>query len=314
MTLVVALGLSLLIGVSLGLLGGGGSILTVPILVYALDVEPKSAIATSLLVVGVTSAAAMIPHARAGRVRFRTGIFFGLAGMVGAYLAGLVAHYIPAGVLMLAFAVMMLVTAVAMLRGRKKPSNQDSPPEDSPRELPLAKVLLEGLGVGAVTGLVGAGGGFLVVPALVLLGGLPMSTAVGTSLVVISMKSLAGLAGYLGHVAIDWKLAATVSAFAVLGSLLGGRLSGRIPAERLRKGFAWFVIAMGLFILVQQLPKVLGVSFDWRALTHVGLPYALLLIVAPASYRLGKKHGQQNAKAGGAPPHEPTNPRALALS
>jgi uncharacterized membrane protein YfcA len=296
MSLVSALFLSLLIGVSLGLLGGGGSILTVPILVYALDVEPKSAIATSLLVVGVTSAAALIPHARAGRVRVRTGLIFGAAGMVGAYLAGLVAHFIPAGVLMLAFAAMMLVTAVAMLRGRKNPAQ--AAPEGPPRELPVLKVVLEGLVVGAVTGLVGAGGGFLVVPALVLLGGLPMSAAIGTSLVVISMKSMAGLAGYLGHVAIDWKLAGIVSVFAVLGSLLGGRLAGRIPADRLRKGFAWFVVAMGTFMLVQQLPTVLGVQPDWAALAQEGLPYALTLIVAPVAYCIGKKRGARSARSG----------------
>lgn len=313
MTLVVALLLSLLIGVSLGMLGGGGSILTVPILVYALDVEPKSAIATSLLVVGVTSAAAMIPHARAGRVRVRTGLVFGAAGMVGAYLAGLVAHFIPAGILMLAFSVMMLVTAAAMLRGRKSVA-EGSVGEGVRRELPVAKVLLEGLVVGAVTGLVGAGGGFLVVPALVLLGGLPMSTAVGTSLVVISMKSLAGLAGYLGHVDIDWKLAATVSAFAVLGSLLGGRLAGRIPADRLRKGFAWFVVAMGTFMLVQQLPKVLGAQLPWGTLVREGLPYALLLVVAPVAYLWGRKRGEQNAKRAGERHQKPNNGQSLALS
>lgn len=313
MTLGIALLLSLLIGVSLGMLGGGGSILTVPILVYALDVEPKSAIATSLLVVGVTSAAALIPHARAGRVRVRTGLIFGAAGMVGAYLAGLVAHFIPAGILMLAFSVMMLVTAVAMLRGRRNVA-QTRETEDAERELPVVKVLLEGLVVGAVTGLVGAGGGFLVVPALVLLGGLPMSTAVGTSLVVISLKSLAGLLGYLGHVHIDWKLAATVSVFAVLGSLLGGRLAGRIPADRLRQGFAWFVVAMGAFMLSQQLPKVLGVQLTSETLIAEGLPYALLLVMVPVAYRFGRKRGEQSAKALGEQHEKPINARTLALS
>ncbi len=313
MSLMIALPLSLLIGVSLGLLGGGGSILTVPILVYALDVEPKSAIATSLLVVGVTSAAAMIPHARAGRVRVRTGLIFGAAGMVGAYLAGLVAHFIPAGILMLAFAGMMLITAVAMLRGRRSAS-EGGVVSGAQRELPVAKVLLEGLVVGAVTGLVGAGGGFLVVPALVLLGGLPMSTAVGTSLVVISMKSLAGLAGYLGHVQIDWKLAAIVSLFAVLGSLLGGRLAGRIPADRLRKSFAWFVVVMGVFILVQQLPGVLGVQLAWATWLRQGVPYGLPLVVAPLAYQLGKKRGERISRARSAQPDKASKRRALALS
>jgi uncharacterized protein len=260
MTLVLALVLSLLIGLSLGLLGGGGSILTVPILVYALGVEAKEAIATSLLVVGITSVAAVIPHARAGAVRWRTGLVFGVAGMVGAYGAGRVAHFIPATVLLLAFAVMMLVTAVAMLRGRRG-GDETSIEATEPTELPVLKVLGEGLVVGAVTGLVGAGGGFLVVPALVLLGGLPMRAAVGTSLVVIALKSFAGFGGYLGHVAIDWSLAAIVSAAAVVGSVAGGRLAAKVPQDMLRRGFAWFVVVMGLFMLASQAPEVFG--FEW---------------------------------------------------
>ena len=280
----LALVLSLAIGVSLGLLGGGGSILTVPILVYALGLEAKSAIATSLLVVGVTSLAALIPHARAGRVKMKTGMIFGGAGMVGAYLAGLVAHYIPATVLLIAFALMMLVTAVAMMRGRKEPAGAG---EHDGRDLPVAKVLLEGLVVGGVTGLVGAGGGFLVVPALVLLGGLPMTTAVGTSLVVIAMKSLAGFAGYLGHVSVDWRLAAIVSGMAVLGSFIGGRLAGRIAQDRLRKGFAWFVVAMGMFMLVKQAPSVLGEGALHALMA--ALPYLLALVLTPLAYHLGRK-------------------------
>lgn len=292
-TLILALVLSLAIGLSLGLLGGGGSILTVPILVYALGMEAKSAIATSLLVVGVTSAAAMIPHARAGRVQMRTGLIFGVAGMVGAFFAGRVAHYIPAGVLLIAFAVMMLVTAVAMMRGRKAPSDETT---QSSTHLPVAKVVLEGLVVGGVTGLVGAGGGFLVVPALVLLGGLPMTTAVGTSLVVISMKSFAGFAGYLGHVSIDWKLAALVTGMAVLGSFAGSRLAGQMHQDRLRKGFAWFVVAMGAFMLVKQLPDVL--SDEGRAAVASALPYLLTVVVGPVAYLLGsRKCARQSAAA-----------------
>jgi uncharacterized protein len=258
MTLVLALVLSLLIGLSLGLLGGGGSILTVPILVYALGVEAKEAIATSLLVVGITSIAAVIPHARAGAVRWRTGLVFGVAGMIGAYGAGRIAHFIPATILLLGFAVMMLVTAVAMLRGRRGARSVEPDAIAAPEELPILKVLGEGLVVGAVTGLVGAGGGFLVVPALVLLGGLPMRAAIGTSLVVIALKSFAGFGGYLGHVQIDWSLAAIVSASAVVGSVIGGRLAGRVAQDTLRRGFAWFVIVMGVFMLVQQAPEVLG--------------------------------------------------------
>ena len=245
----LAVALAVFVGISLGLLGGGGSILTVPLLAYVAGLDPKQAIATSLFVVGVTSAAGMIAHARAGRVRWRTGAIFGAAGMTGAYLGGRVAHFIPSTVLMIAFAIMMLVTAGAMLRSRSARSAAGTTGD----ELPIAKVVAEGVIVGLVTGLVGAGGGFLVVPALTLWGGLSMPVAVGTSLLVIAMKSFAGLAGYLGHVSIDWSLAVMVSAAAVGGSFLGGRLAGRIAPEALRRGFGIFVIVMAVFILVTQL-------------------------------------------------------------
>lgn len=248
---VLVLALSLLIGVALGLLGGGGSILTVPILVYVAGMGPKEAIAASLFVVGVTSAVAAVSHARAGRVHWRTGLIFAAAGMAGAYAGGRLAEFISGTVLLVAFGLMMLATAVAMIRGRKK----SAPPEG--HRLSVPKILLEGFVVGLVTGLVGAGGGFLIVPALVLLGGLPMGAAVGTSLVVISLKSFAGLAGYMSSVQVDWGLAGAVTAAAVVGSLLGGRLTDRIHPETLRKGFGWFVVVMAVFVLTQQLLGVL---------------------------------------------------------
>lgn len=246
--------LSVAVGVALGLLGGGGSILAVPLLIYVGGLDAKEAIATSLLVVGTTSAIGTIPHALAGRVRWRTGLVFGAAGMAGAYTGGRLAASIPAGLLLAAFALMMLATAAAMLRGRPAVESDAGP---GPHELPVLHVLGEGVAVGLVTGLVGAGGGFLVVPALVLLGGLPMPSAVGTSLVVIAMKSFAGLAGYLATVEIDWSLAAAVTAAAVAGSFAGARLAGRIDHEVLRRAFGWFVVAMGIFVLAQQLPPVL---------------------------------------------------------
>ncbi|MFI7434138.1 TSUP family transporter [Micromonospora haikouensis] len=248
-SLALTVGLAVLIGVSLGLLGGGGSILAVPLLVYVADLPAKEAIATSLLVVGATSAVGVLPHARAHRVRWRTGLVFGLAGMTGAYAGGRLAAYVPAAVLLTGFALMMLATAVAMIRGRR-----DAAERPVPHELPVPRVILDGVVVGLVTGLVGAGGGFLVVPALALLGGLPMPVAVGTSLVVIAMKSFAGLAGYLSTVSIDWGLAAAVTAAAVIGSLAGGRLAGRVPEAVLRRAFGWFVVVMGVFVLAQQLP------------------------------------------------------------
>lgn len=248
-TLALTLLLSVLIGLSLGLLGGGGSILTVPILTYVAGLDPKQAIAASLFVVGVTSAVSAISHARKGRVKWRTGLVFGATAMAGAFGGGLLGGRIPGGILMVAFALMMVATSLAMIRGRK---NTNAAGHDG--ELPLAKVLLEGLAVGLVTGLVGAGGGFLVVPALALLGGLSMPIAVGTSLVVIAMKSFAGLAGYLTTVSLNWPLIAGVTAAAVAGSFIGARLAGRIPEATLRKGFGFFVLAMGIFVLIQELP------------------------------------------------------------
>ncbi|HEX5568140.1 MAG TPA: sulfite exporter TauE/SafE family protein [Streptomyces sp.] len=247
MTLTLVLVLALLVGVFLGLLGGGGSILTVPLLVYIAGLDVKEAIATSLFVVGVTSAAGVVGHARGGRVRWRTGALFGAGGMAGAYAGGLIGGRIPDPILLIAFAVMMIVTAAAMLRGRRDIARAHG-------RLPVGRVLLDGAVVGLATGLVGAGGGFLVVPALALLGGLPMPVAVGTSLLVIAAKSAAGLTGYLTTVHIDWTLTLAVTASAVAGSLAGARLAGRVPAAALSRLFAWFVLAMGTFVLLQQTP------------------------------------------------------------
>jgi uncharacterized membrane protein YfcA len=252
-TLILAVALSLLIGVSLGLLGGGGSILTVPILIYALGVEEKSAIASSLLVVGATSATAVIAHARAGNVVWRTALVFAGAGMVGAFAGGKVAKYLPASLLLVLFAVIMFATAFFMWRGRKP-----TPGASTPKPLPLLTIVVEGVVVGLVTGLVGAGGGFLVVPALALLGGLSMQKAVGSSLVVIALKSFAGFAGYASHVSIDWKLTGIVTAAAIAGSFVGTMLSKRVPQEQLRKGFAVFVLVMALFLLAKQLQAFLA--------------------------------------------------------
>ncbi|MBB6347356.1 hypothetical protein FHU36_003901 [Nonomuraea muscovyensis] len=248
----LTLAAAVVVGMTLGLFGGGGSILTVPVLVYLAGVPTKAAIAMSLFVVAVTSAVSAVGHARAGRIRWRTGLIFGAAGMAGAYGGGLIGPYLPEALLMAAFAGMMLATAVAMIRDRTTPRARPAH-----RDLPVLHVIAEGVVVGLVTGLVGAGGGFLVVPALVLLGGLPMGVAVGTSLVVIAMKSLAGLAGYLHSVTIDWSLALPVTAAAVVGGLIGGGFAGRINADRLRKAFGWFVLAMGAFVLVQQAPPAL---------------------------------------------------------
>jgi len=241
---IVALVLSVGIGVTLGLFGGGGSILTTPMLVYVLGIEPKSAIATSLLVVCVTSVAGMVPHARAGNVHWRTGAVFGAAGMVGAYLGGLAADAVPAAVLMGLFTLLMGVTAAAMLRGRGAMTPRSGQP--------AWKIGAIGAAVGTVTGLVGAGGGFVVVPALVLLGGLPVQQAIGTSLLVIAMNTLAGFAGHAGHAQVDLGVAGMVTAAAVTGALVGSRLGVGIQPDRLRRGFGGLVLVMTTFVLYQQ--------------------------------------------------------------
>ena len=250
----LTIGLAVFVGVALGLLGGGGSILTVPLLAYVAGMDAKQAIATSLLVVGVTSAIGAISHARAGRVQWRTGLIFGAAGMAGAYAGGLLARFIPGTVLLIGFAVMLIATAIAMLRGRK---NIDA--SQGGHHLPVPKIVAEGLVVGLVTGLVGAGGGFLVVPALALLGGLPMPVAVGTSLIVIAMKSFAGLGGYLSSVQIDWTVALAVTAAAVVGAVVGTRLTALVDPDALRKVFGWFVLAMSSVILAQEIHPSVGV-------------------------------------------------------
>jgi uncharacterized membrane protein YfcA len=244
--LVVALLLSVLIGLTLGLLGGGGSILTTPVLIFALDIEPRAAMATSLIVVGATSAVALVSYARAGNVAWRTGLGFGATGMIGAFGGGWVAAFIPSKVLLLLFAAMMVATSVAMFRGR-------TVPEEAPAAVPFAKILAEGLAVGVLTGLVGAGGGFLVVPALALSAGLPMQKAIGTSLLVIAMKSLAGYLGHAAHVSVDLGLAAAVSVAAIVGSFGGTWLASRVAPDHLRRGFAGFVLLMGAFVILRQI-------------------------------------------------------------
>ncbi|MCE7081806.1 sulfite exporter TauE/SafE family protein [Streptomyces sp. ST2-7A] len=278
-TLVTVVVLALLIGVSLGLLGGGGTILTVPLLVYVAGMDAKEAIATSLFVVGVTAAVGVIGHARGGRVRWRTGALFGAAGMAGAWAGGLLGGHVPEAALLVAFAIMMIVTAGAMLRGRRPGASDVGEGAHGAERLPAGRVLLDGSVVGLVTGLVGAGGGFLVVPALALLGGLPMPVAVGTSLLVIAMKSAAGFAGYLTAVPIDRALAGAVTASAVVGSLAGARLAGRVPAAGLSRAFAWFVLALGTFTLLQQAPADLRIPLAVAILslgTGAGLCYGFV--------------------------------------
>ena len=274
----LAVAMALLVGVSLGLLGGGGSILAVPLLVYVAGLPAQEAVATSLFVVGVTSLAGLVPHARAGRVRWRTGLLFGGAGMVGSYLGGRLSAQVPGTLLLVAFAVMMLATATAMIRGRGEPRQAD--------ELRPVPALGLGVLVGAVTGFVGAGGGFLIVPALVLVGGLPMVAAIGTSLLVISMQSAAGLAGHLSGTSIPWSLALAVTVSAILGSLIGSRLCGRFQQDTLRRGFGRLVLAMAVLVLVEQLPRPL---LDRPALRLAAAVVAAGLLTALAARRVTRR-------------------------
>ncbi len=247
----LAAGLALLVGLLLGLLGGGGSILMVPLLTYVAGLDPQEAIASSLFVVGVTSLLSVALHARAGHVRWGTGALFGAAGMVGALLGGLLGSALPGPVLMIGFAIVMLLSARGMIRGRRGGASTvraeaADPAEVRPR---LGGLLSAGVGVGMVTGLVGAGGGFLIVPALVLMAHLPMSAAVGTSLLVIAMQTLAGFVGKMAGVDLDWPFIGALTGLAFLGALIGVAVGSRVPDKALKTGFGWFVLLMGLAVL-----------------------------------------------------------------
>lgn len=266
---VLTIALAILVGVSLGVLGGGGSILTVPMLTYVAGIDVKPAIATSLLVVGVTSAIAAISHSRAGRVRWRAAVIFGLAAMAGGYSGGLLAQFISGTALLIGFAVIMIAAGAAMLQGRS-----DAPDIDTDHHLPALKAILLGITVGAISGLVGAGGGFLLIPALVLLARLPMPIAVGTSLIVISMQSFAALAGHLATEHIDWRLATYVTAAAVVGALAGGRLVAFIDPVALRKLFGWFVLLMASVMLAAEVSPVIGSATAGFTLIAAGMSIA----------------------------------------
>ncbi|TLP75771.1 sulfite exporter TauE/SafE family protein [Nesterenkonia sphaerica] len=250
-TLVLAIG----IGLSLGLLGGGGTILAVPLLTYVAGMPPQEAIAASMFIIGVTALISVGAHARRGNVRWRMGLVFGAASMTGAFGGGVLGSQLPGVVLMVAFGAMMIATALAMVVDRRAPSE---PKYRS--KLPVLKIVMEGLVVGLVTGVVGAGGGFLVVPALVLLGGLPMSAAVGTSLLIISMKSFTGMAGYLTSVSIDWGPVLLITGVTVAGALLGSAVSSKVPDKMLKKAFGYMVLAMGVIVLLYELPILYGLT------------------------------------------------------
>jgi uncharacterized protein len=256
--------LAVLIGASLGLIGGGGSILAVPVLVYVMGVPTKGAIAMSLIIVGAVSVIAAIPHWRMGNVRFKTALLFGPAAMVGAYLGARLASlpFITDTAQMGLFAVTMLFAAVLMIRRQGRSPELSSPSLPSPPSKQNGEdhshshrwlwIVLEGIGVGVLTGLVGVGGGFAIVPALVLLGNVPMKEATGTSLIIIAMKSVTGFLGYLGQVSLDWPLMLSFTVAAAIGTIMGVQLVPYIKAQSLQKGFGYFLFVMAGFILWQN--------------------------------------------------------------
>jgi hypothetical protein len=248
------------IGLSLGLIGGGGSILAVPVLVYVMGIAPKAAIAMSLVIVGTVSLLGAIRHWQLGNVRFQTALLFAPAAMLGAYLGARLASLplITDTVQMALFAVTMLVAAVLMIRQSTRPSetlvqseNQGSQVASEHRYV-WFWIAIEGLGVGILTGLVGVGGGFAIVPALVLLGNIPIKEAAGTSLLIIALKSVTGFLGYLGQVELDWQLIASFTTAASFGTFLGVYLVPFIKSQQLQKGFSYFLVLMAGFILWQD--------------------------------------------------------------
>lgn len=266
---------AILMGLSLGLIGGGGSILTVPILVYLFQVDAVLATAYSLFIVGLTSLVGSVSHVKLGNIHWRTAIVFGIPSIISVFLtrsflvpripdpiftlgqdpSGGAAFVMTKAVgLMVLFAIIMVMAAYSMIKPSNKAAVASGVSTDVEPQFNYPLILAEGAIVGVVTGLVGAGGGFLIIPALVLLAKLPMKQAVGTSLMIIAAKSLIGFVGDMrGDEVIDWSFLATFSSIAVVGILLGSWLSKRIPGEKLKPAFGWFVLVMGTYIIVKEL-------------------------------------------------------------
>lgn len=262
---IIGLFASIVIGISLGLIGGGGSILTVPVLVYLFDVDPVLATAYSLFIVGLSSLVGAFPKYKSGMIDLKTAVVFGVPSIIAVFLTRKVlVPAIPdtlfelgaitvtkALAMMILFAVLMVAASVSMIRDKKK----EEVLGDGPRVFNYPMILLEGGVVGVLTGLVGAGGGFLIIPALVMLSKLPMKQAVGTSLLIIAAKSLIGFTGDLMENAaqMDWTLLSAVTTLAVLGIFVGNQLSKKIDGAALKKGFGWFVLVMGIYIIIKEL-------------------------------------------------------------
>lgn len=244
---IVGLALALIVGLIMGVLGAGGSILTVPILVYILHFGAKEAVATSLAVVGTTSLVGAVRHTQLGNVHLRMAFGFGPVAMVGTYAGAHLAALLSDTAQLALFGAVMFTAAFFMLRAHE--------PAPTPRRHPAvarALVVLEALGVGLLTGLVGVGGGFLLVPVFVLLLGLSVKDAVGTSLLVIALNAFTGFAGYLGHVDVAWPFTVGFTAIAITGIWMGAQLLERVPAHAVKRMFGMLLLVMGAWMLYQN--------------------------------------------------------------
>jgi uncharacterized membrane protein YfcA len=252
-TVALAIGFGIAIGLLLGLVGGGGSILTVPILVYVIGQGVHQATATSLVIVGATALVGAVSHARAGHVALRIALTFGAAGVLGAFAGAWLNARVAGPVILLLFGLVMLLVATRMAVARKAAGSRDA----STGPGPAWPVIAAGLVVGVMTGFFGVGGGFLIVPALVLLLGLPMHLAVGTSLVVIAINSAAGVVAHWEGGGVDLMLAALFVAGGAVGSTLGGRLAPQVDGARLSCGFAVLTAGVGIYLIVRNAAELI---------------------------------------------------------
>jgi uncharacterized membrane protein YfcA len=245
----VALGFG--VGIVLGLLGGGGSILAVPIFLYVFRVDPKPAIAMSLAVVGMSAFVGFLGHWRQGSINLKVGLPFGAVAMGAAFLTARVSDRVPDVVQLTLFAIFAFTAATVMLLDSLRPVKRDTLPGSAPHFTPM--LAIEAMGVGALTALIGAGGGFVIVPALVYLARVPLKEAVGSSLLIITLNALSGFAGYIGQVAIDWSLVGVFTGVAAIGALLGTRLNRHVSQVRIKQGFALLILILGGYLVIRQL-------------------------------------------------------------
>jgi hypothetical protein len=250
------LALALLVGLVLGLLGGGGSILALPIFLYVFEIPTKPSVAMSLAVVGMSAFVGFLTHWRQGTVNLRVGVPFGVTAMVGAFATARLAQHIPERVQLGAFALFALTAAALMLRDSVRPPGGEPgvPPGERATGARFSPLLAaQALAVGVLTSIIGAGGGFVIVPALVLLARLPVKVAVGSSLLIIAMNASAGFAGYVGQVDMNWRLVGAFTGIAAVGAVLGTRLVPFVPQRRIKQGFAVMILVLGGFVVIRAL-------------------------------------------------------------